>query len=194
MPHRNSKAPPPIRNRPLPPTVPPPRPFTSPRSPQIRIAVTAGALIFWCTCILMKRANGSKTSRLKDYLIAFASPLLVLSIAYHLGHNFTHIVYEITKIIAIASDPLGLHWDLFGTVDAPATMLISGRHCAWIQVLIVSVGSVMALVQVRGVGRQMYSRGQTTQQVSRPMVLMVSLLTVFALGMLMQPMVMMTSV
>ncbi|NRA33836.1 MAG: hypothetical protein HRU17_10875 [Polyangiaceae bacterium] len=35
---RNSKAPPPIRNRPLPPTVPPPRPFTSPRSPQIRIA------------------------------------------------------------------------------------------------------------------------------------------------------------
>ena len=77
----------------------------------------------------------------------FAHSLVPIAFAYSVAHYFSLLVLEGQGIIALASDPFGAGWDLFGTSDwAVNFSLLSPTAIAWVQAGAIVVGHVVAVV------------------------------------------------
>ncbi|MBW3621587.1 MAG: hypothetical protein KY461_15195 [Actinobacteria bacterium] len=86
----------------------------------------------------------------------FAPALVPIVVGYALAHYFSLVVFDGQLLLALASDPLGLGWDLFGTAADPVDLTaVTGTTIAWVQVAAILVGHVAAVVlaQERAVAR-----------------------------------------
>ncbi len=82
-----------------------------------------------------------------DLRVAFLSSLVPIALAYAIGHYFSLFVFEGQQAIAMASDPLGRGWDLFGTIDWSINYrLLSTDLIAWVQVSAIVTGHVAGVV------------------------------------------------
>jgi len=79
--------------------------------------------IFLLVCRLSawsaQTAPGSPGERKSTWRIAglFANTLVPIAIAYHLAHYLSFLAMAAQYLVPLASDPMGLGWDLFGTVN-----------------------------------------------------------------------------
>lgn len=77
----------------------------------------------------------------------FAHTLVPIALAYAFAHYFTLILFEGQQIIAAASDPFGLGWDLFGTAGWRTVFLVTTSDPIWYtQVASIVGGHVLAVV------------------------------------------------
>ena len=150
--------------------------------------------LYGVLCWSMTLVNANSRYRLKDYFVSLSYPLIILAIAYHLSHSLTHLVYEVTKIVPLVSDPLGFGWDLFGTADTPLTMLIPMNWCWWIQYGMIVAGMAACGWQARRVVDQMCVDRKKMVRFRATVLLFLWGMSVVSLYLLVQPMVMMTSV
>jgi hypothetical protein len=78
---------------------------------------------------------------------AFVHSLVPIAFAYALAHYFSLLVFEGQSAIALASDPLGRGWDLFGTAGQAVNFtLLSSRTIAYVQALGIVAGHVAGVV------------------------------------------------
>lgn len=78
---------------------------------------------------------------------AYVPSLVPIVLAYSIAHYFSLFVYESYNVVALASDPFGEGWDLFGTIDvAPNYRLLSTTLIAWVQAAAIVVGHVAGVV------------------------------------------------
>jgi hypothetical protein len=77
----------------------------------------------------------------------FAHSLVPIALGYTVAHYFSFLLFEGQVAIALVSDPLGLGWDLFGTVDRSIDYtVVSTSVIARVQVYAIVVGHVCGVI------------------------------------------------
>ena len=61
----------------------------------------------------------------------FVLSLVPIAIAYHLAHYFTYLLIQGQLLIRLASDPLGLGWNLLGTARYRPDIGLVGARAVW---------------------------------------------------------------
>jgi hypothetical protein len=92
-----------------------------------------------------KSVGGEQTAeRLRR---GFVHSLVPIALVYVIAHYLTFFVFEGQAIIALASDPLGKGWNLFGTSESAIDFGVISQNQTWyLQVGFVVAGHVAALV------------------------------------------------
>ena len=73
--------------------------------------------------------------------------LVPLAVGWFLGHDLTLLLGEGQNAYALASDPLGRGWDLFGTYDHTVDYSVAtATWVAWVQLALIVAGHVASLV------------------------------------------------
>jgi hypothetical protein len=97
--------------------------------------------------------GGMTAERLRG---AFLHTLIPIAAAYVLAHYFSFLVSEVQHAWAVASDPLGRGWDLFGTAGTGISYL-NGKINWYVQVGVVIAGHVAGLVLAHDRALALYS-------------------------------------
>jgi hypothetical protein len=85
--------------------------------------------------------------RFAELSASFVHSLVPIAFAYALAHYFSLLVFEGQSAIALASDPLGRGWDLFGTAsNAVNFTLVSTSVIAYVQASGIIAGHVAGVV------------------------------------------------
>ena len=78
---------------------------------------------------------------------AFIASLVPIAFAYAVAHYFSLLVFDGQNLIALASDPFGRGWDLFGTIDWTVNYkLVTVREIALVQAGAIVVGHVSGVI------------------------------------------------
>ena len=133
-------------------------------------------------------AAGDSARGYRDHFIRYAYSLLPIALFYHLAHNSEHLFVEGPKLLALASDPLGFGWNLFGTAAwAPQSLI--GLQTLWgLQVLLVLVGHIYGLRIGRGVAGALHAGRVHALRSQLPMLVAMILFSTASLWLLKQPM------
>ena len=129
----------------------------------------------------------------KDYFVRYAYALLPIALFYHLAHNSEHLLMEGQKVVALASDPMGYGWNVFGTGMMTIAPLASLSTLWGVQVLLVLIGHVYSLWVARRTAIGLFGEGGSAFRSQLPMLAAVVLFSLLSLWLLKQPMVMRTS-
>jgi hypothetical protein len=85
--------------------------------------------------------------RFQELSASFIHSLVPIAFAYALAHYFSLLVFEGQSAIALASDPLGRGWDLFGTAGQAVNFtLVSTTVIAYVQASGIVAGHVAGVV------------------------------------------------
>jgi hypothetical protein len=77
----------------------------------------------------------------------FAPSLIPIVLAYSIAHYFSLLVFEGQDFYALASDPYGQGWDLFGTAtNAVNYTAVSTATIAWVQAASIVAGHILGVV------------------------------------------------
>jgi hypothetical protein len=121
---------------------------------------------------------------LEDMTRAFAHTLVPIVVAYAVAHYFSFLVFEGQGVLALASDPLGRGWNLFGTagwiIDYQA---VSPRIVSWVQVLAIIGGHVAGVVLAHDRALALFPESDATRS-QYPLLVTMVLFTVGGLTLL----------
>lgn len=77
----------------------------------------------------------------------FAPSLVPIALGYTIAHYFSFFLFEGQTTLALVSDPFGLGWDLFGTVDRSVNyQLVSTAAIARVQVYSIVLGHICGVI------------------------------------------------
>ncbi len=101
---------------------------------------------YWVASWAAVRLSGVERS-VSDVAASFAHTLIPIGLAYAFAHYFTLIMFEGQALIAAASDPFGLGWDLFGTAGwAINYTWFPTTAIWWVQLSAIVGGHVLGVV------------------------------------------------
>lgn len=121
---------------------------------------------------------------------AFAYSLVPISLAYQAAHYFTLLLTEGQNLLALASDPFGYGWDLFGTAAFEPKINVLGAASVWYaQVGLIVAGHVVAVYLAHAVALRVAPKPKLALRGQVPMVALMVLYTVASLWILSQPVV-----
>ncbi|MET0903358.1 MAG: hypothetical protein ABWZ52_08965 [Acidimicrobiales bacterium] len=107
-------------------------------------AIVAGAFLFVVRIAERGQGEEHRDRRLGEPL---GRALVPLAAGWFLGHDLTLLLGEGQNAYALASDPLGRGWDLFGTYDHTIDYsIITEPWVAWVQLVLIAVGHLASLV------------------------------------------------
>jgi hypothetical protein len=105
--------------------------------------VWATAIVAAVALLVLRLAE----DRSPDLALALGVALVPVALTWFLAHDLTYFVLEAQNFYALASDPLGKGWDLFGTIHHTIDYKISqGRWVRWVQLGLLLAGHVGAVV------------------------------------------------
>jgi hypothetical protein len=107
-------------------------------------AIVAGAYLL----VVRVAERGQRDELAGRRLTAALGPALVpLAVGWFLGHDVTLLALEGQNAYALASDPLGRGWDLFGTFDHTIDYsILTAWWVSWLQILLLGAGHVASVV------------------------------------------------
>ena len=120
----------------------------------LQVALLGTVGLVWAVSVVTLAFVGAMrvTGRLQrrrhpELAAAFVHSLVPIAFAYALAHYFSLLVFEGQSAVALASDPLGRGWDLFGTADnAVDFTLVSTTTIAYVQAAGIVAGHVAGVV------------------------------------------------
>lgn len=78
---------------------------------------------------------------------AFAPSLVPIAIAYVVAHYVSYFWFQSQRLVALASDPFGRGWDMFGTAGFEVDYSTLSANAVWtVQLLALVIGHVLGLV------------------------------------------------
>lgn len=108
------------------------------------VAVMWGAYLGACAWAARIAGGATTAMRVAD---DFAHTLVPIALAYAFAHYFTLIAFEGQRVVAAISDPLGLGWNLFGTVDHRENFTwLAPTAVWWVQLTAIVGGHVAGVV------------------------------------------------
>jgi len=157
-------------------------------------AVMVAPSLVYAALVAMSRAlAGEATVRYREYFIRYAYALLPIALFYHLAHNSEHLLMEGQKVIALASDPFGFEWNLFGTADWTLKPLINLQTLWILQVFFVMIGHIYSLWTAHCTAGLLFKNSNAALRSQVPMLVAMILFSILSLWLLKQPMEMRTS-
>lgn len=120
--------------------------------------------------------------------MAFIPSLLPIVLVYHLSHYFTLIQTQGIKIIALASDPFGYGWDLFGTAHWFQSIIVPDSAVVWhLQVAFILLGHIASVYVAHRIALDLFRHRRNATLSQLPMLLLMVAFTVAGLWILSQP-------
>ncbi|MGI9610979.1 MAG: hypothetical protein ACR2NL_11870, partial [Acidimicrobiia bacterium] len=105
----------------------------------------------------------------------FAHTLVPIALAYALAHYATLILFEGQQLIAAASDPFALGWDLFGTADRKIDFFLTASEPVWyFQLAVILGGHLLGVVLAHDRALVDFGKGAVKSQYAM-LILMVAL-------------------
>lgn len=121
---------------------------------------------------------------------AFAYTLVPIALAYQAAHYYTLLILEGQNLFALASDPFGWGWNLFGTGGYEVDVNVVGAALVWYsQVGLIVAGHVVAVYLAHAVALREAQSPKLALRSQLPMVALMVLYTVTSLWVLSQPVV-----
>jgi len=148
-------------------------------------------LLFWFVATIS--AALAKHHSARTLFLHYAYALLPIALFYHLAHNAEHFLMEGPKALAIASDPFGFGWNLFGTARTVFPPLVTLEGLWFLQVLFVVVGHLYGLWICERTTRRLIPDRRRGFAAQLPMLAVMILSSSASLWLLSQPMQMRVS-
>ncbi|MSO54815.1 MAG: hypothetical protein EXQ90_06815 [Rhodospirillales bacterium] len=160
------------------------------------VAVRTAVLALWpllflaiyiATAWLMARAVSSATSA-PDVAGWFVLTLVPIAIAYHLAHYLGYLLINGQRIVALASDPFGVGWDLWGTAEHTMDIGLVGARFAWYTaVAAIIVGHVVAVYLAHAIALRVFPDRRAALRSQIPLIVLIVAYTMTGLWILAQP-------
>ena len=144
-------------------------------------------LIAWCGRPTGSRAAGVSAQRVAGL---FVFTLVPIAIAYEVAHYFSFLAMAGQYFIALASDPLGLGWDLFGTANRfirPG--LVDARLVWYVSLSAIVTGHVAALYLAHLLSLREFADRRSAARSQWPMLALMVGYTMLSLWIIAQPIV-----
>ena len=155
--------------------------------------------IYFCIAWLMNQytpflsastPNESKQMSTSEVAAYFVFSLLPIAFAYHLAHYFSYLLIVGQFIIPLISDPFGLQWDLFGTLDYKVNIAIVGARTVWnASIFSIVVGHIIAVYVAHILALRMFNNRRDALVSQLPMLILMVSYTVLSLWILAQPLI-----
>jgi hypothetical protein len=145
---------------------------------------------FLLTCRLMAFTAGGGGPGTAALAARFVTTLVPIAIAYHLAHYLSFLLINGQLLVALASDPFGFGWDLFGSAGYKPDIGVVGAKFAWYTALAaITVGHVIAVSLAHLVALRVYGDSWIAMRSQYPMLVLMVGYTVAGLWILAQPLV-----
>ncbi len=152
------------------------------------VAIIVPIALFWALSAASAALLG-EVGGVRGVFFRYAAALLPIALFYHLAHNAEHLLVEGPKVLALASDPFGWGWNLFGTAGWSVPPLITLEGLWVIQVLFVVIGHVYGLWISERITRALVPDDRRRAFVGQlPMLAAMVVFSVVSLWLLYQPM------
>lgn len=123
-----------------------------------------------------------------ELALMFAFSLIPIALVYNVAHYFTLFLVQGQKIIALASDPWNLGWNLFGTRDFEVNVGIIGAKATWnLQIAFILIGHIAAVYIAHLVALKIYRSARPAMISQIPMLVVMVIYTMTGLWILSQP-------
>ena len=145
------------------------------------------AYLLFATLIRLSSASSVKVINLAR---TFVYSLIPIALAYHLAHYLSFLLIHGQLIIPLASDPLGIGWDLLGTADYRVNIGIINAKIAWfLGVGAIVAGHVVAVYLAHFYAIQLFSGIRIAIRSQYPLLVLMVGYTMISLWILAQPIV-----
>lgn len=126
------------------------------------------------------------TGRLEAELArAFVPALIPVVVAYSVAHYFSFLVLEGQAVYALLSDPFGMGWNLFGTVEYPVNYTwVSTSAIAWTQTAAIAVGHALGVAVAHDRALELFESHRLAVRSQYPMLAAMLVYTVAGLFLL----------
>ncbi len=144
-------------------------------------------------CVLIGHCAAGRAGRrpaLRDTAGLYALTLVPIAIAYHFAHYLSFLAMAAQYLVPLASDPLGLGWDLFGTrLYFIRLGIVDARTVWYVSLLAIVLGHVAAVWLAHRMSlRQFPNRARATRS-QYPMLALMVAYTLLSLWIVAQPIV-----
>ncbi|MCZ7598201.1 MAG: hypothetical protein M5U09_11420 [Gammaproteobacteria bacterium] len=120
----------------------------------------------------------------------FVLSLLPIAIAYHLAHYLHYLLVAGQFVIPLASDPLGIGWDLFGTAGFRTDPALVGARFSWYTALVaIVIGHVIAMYVAHRTALGWFADRRVALASQYPLAVLMVVYTMVSLWILAQPVV-----
>lgn len=120
----------------------------------------------------------------------FVYSLIPIALAYHLAHFFSFLLIQGQLMVPLASDPIGLGWDLLGTSDYRLDIGIVDARLAWIvAVIAIVVGHIVAVFVAHVLALRVFADRRPALRSRYPMLALMVGYTMLSLWIIAQPIV-----
>jgi hypothetical protein len=134
------------------------------------------ALVWSSATRLSARITGDDPG---EVATAYLPSLVPIVVAYSIAHYFSLFVFETYNVVALASDPFGRGWDLFGTNDVfPNYRLLSTTLIAWVQAAAIVVGHVAGVTAAHDRAVERHRQVQVATRSQWPLIAAMVLYTI----------------
>ena len=144
-------------------------------------------VVYMVFCHAIAAFGGSYISTL-DVAGYFVLSLVPIAIAYHLSHYLSYMMITGQNIIPLLSDPFGIGWDLFGTVDYKIDIgIITAKQVWYLGVSAIVIGHVIAVYVAHIMAIRVFAERQAALKSQIPMLVLMIGYTMVSLWVLSQP-------
>ena len=163
-------------------------------------SATAGLLLAPCVFALVILGASALMARLTrgdahpasalELARLFVPTLLPIALAYHVAHYLSYLLVAGQVVIALASDPFGRGWDLFGSAHYQIAVGIVGARFAWYtSVVVIVLGHVLAMYVAHRLALGRFSTPRAARASQYPLAALMVAYTMVSLWILAQPIV-----
>jgi uncharacterized membrane protein len=150
------------------------------------------ALVILGACALMARLTrgDARPASAGELARLFVPTLLPIAFAYHVAHYLSYLLVAGQVVIPLASDPLGLGWDLFGTARYKIAVEVVGARFAWYtSIVVIVLGHVLAMYLSHRLALERFPARRTARRSQYPLAALMVAYTMLSLWILAQPIV-----
>jgi hypothetical protein len=171
--------------------------FTPLGGARLTLIATLGLIAFPAVFVLVYAVFAVAMSRategeLSPGVVArtFVLSLVPIAIAYHLAHYLSYFLIQGQFVFRLASDPLGLGWNLFGTARYRPDIGVVGARFVWYtSVIAIVLGHVVAVYVAHVVALRALSTRRAAIRSQFPMLVLMIGYTIVSLWIIAQPIV-----
>ena len=146
-------------------------------------------LIYLVFSWLMSIAASRQSTTLETARL-FVFTLIPIALAYHLAHYLSYLLIAGQLVIPLASDPFGIGWNLFGTVNYRLRLEVVNARMVWYTaVTVIVVGHIIAVFLAHVTALRHYQDTLMALRSQIPMLALMVGYTMISLWILAQPIV-----
>jgi hypothetical protein len=156
-----------------------------------QLALIASPFLYFAVyvaCVTAAKILAGSSRSVRELALAFTLSLVPIALAYNATHYFSLLASQGLQAVRLASDPFGLHWNLFGTAHVLSDPVILDASIVWhTQVALVLIGHVAGVYVAHVQAMKTFGHAHRAILSQLPMLLLMVLFTVAGLWILSLP-------